>query len=271
MGVAAALAPPPGRRARHRRAFVPVLAALVALAWLALWALGNSPWSARVAHDAWSHEAAFLCRAVPGGSVWLPAAFSTGAWVLMTVAMMLPTTLPLFDAFDRVASGRADHGRLLVTLGLGYLAVWGAFGALAHALHETVRRGMEAAPALAFHAWAIGAALLALAGAFQFSRLKVLCLEKCRAPLGFVTQHWRGGPPLRQALALGAHHGLHCGGCCWALMLLTLALGAGSLGWMLMLAAVMAIEKNAPWGRRLGTPLGIGLLGAAVAVVAVHA
>jgi predicted metal-binding membrane protein len=36
--------------------------------------------------------------------------------------------------------------------------------------------------------------------------------------------------------------------------------GAGSVGWMLALGAVMAIEKNAPWGQRLSAPLGIGLL-----------
>jgi predicted metal-binding membrane protein len=43
--------------------------------------------------------------------------------------------------------------------------------------------------------------------------------------------------------------------------------GMGSLGWMLVLAAAMAIEKNLPWGRRLRTPLGIGLLAWAGATV----
>ncbi|KVT27525.1 hypothetical protein WK48_18475 [Burkholderia ubonensis] len=42
-------------------------------------------------------------------------------------------------------------------------------------------------------------------------------------------------------------------GCCWALMLLMVVVGAGSLDWMLALAlaATMAIEKNAAWGRRV--------------------
>jgi predicted metal-binding membrane protein len=37
--------------------------------------------------------------------------------------------------------------------------------------------------------------------------------------------------------------------------------GVGSLGWMFILAVLMAIEKNVPWGRRISTPLGIVLIG----------
>jgi predicted metal-binding membrane protein len=54
-------------------------------------------------------------------------------------------------------------------------------------------------------------------------------------------------------------------------MLLMFALGTGSLGWMLVLAAVMAIEKNVRWGHRLSTPLGAALLAWAVVLVATHA
>jgi len=84
--------------------------------------------------------------------------------------------------------------------------------------------------------------------------------------LSFVIEHWRGQAHARQAFALGAHHGLFCVGCCWALMLLMFAVGTGSLGWMLLLAAVMAIEKNVSWGRRLTRPLGATLLLSALAI-----
>ncbi|KVP86961.1 hypothetical protein WL22_03480 [Burkholderia ubonensis] len=59
-------------------------------------------------------------------------------------------------------------------------------------------------------------------------------------------------------------------GCCWALMLLMFVVGAGSLGWMLALAAAMAIEKNAAWGRRVTAPLGFALLGGAELIAAGH-
>jgi predicted metal-binding membrane protein len=64
------------------------------------------------------------------------------------------------------------------------------------------------------------------------------------------------------------HHGAFCVGCCWALMLLMFVVGTGSVGWMLALGAIMAIEKNMPWGRRLSAPLGFALLTwAAVTVI----
>ena len=272
IGNAAAVPRRPGV-SRHRRVFVPLLAALVALAWLALWAWGRSPYGAYLDHGDWaaSGPAAFLCRVVPAGTVVVPAVFYGAAWILMTAAMMLPTTLPLFNAFDRLTARRADHARLLALLGLGYMAVWGVFGLVAHGLHGALLSWFERVPTLAWHGWLIGAAIIALAGAFQFSRLKHRCLEKCRTPLSFVIEHWRGQAQARHAFALGAHHGLFCIGCCWALMLLMFALGAGSLGWMLLLAAVMAIEKNAPWGRRLSTPLGVALLAWAAALVVSHA
>ncbi|HWW04650.1 DUF2182 domain-containing protein [Collimonas sp.] len=271
--MSASAGPLPSGNSRRHRVFLPVLAALIGLAWLSLWAWARSPYGRYLEHGDWtaSGPAAFLCRVVPAGAVVVPMALYAAAWILMTAAMMLPTTLPLFNTFDRLTAGRPDHGRLLTLLGLGYMTVWGAFGLLAHALHGAMLYLLASVPALAWHGWLIGAATIALAGAFQFSRLKYQCLEKCRTPLSFVIQRWRGQAHAWHAFALGVQHGLFCVGCCWALMLLMFALGAGSLGWMLLLAAVMAIEKNVRWGQRLSAPLGVALLSWAVVLVATHA
>jgi len=256
--------------ARHRRVFLPVLGALVALAWVAIWAWARTPYGRYMDHGDWtaSGPAAFLCRVVPAGGVVVPAALYGMAWILMSIAMMLPSTLPLFTAFERLIAQRTDRTRLLTLLGAGYLAVWGAFGLLAHALHSALLAWVGSVPVLALHGWLIGTAIIAVAGAFQFSALKHLCLDKCRTPLSFVIEHWRGRSQAWQAFLLGAHHGLFCVGCCWALMLLMFAVGAGSLGWMLLLAAVMSIEKNLSWGRRLSAPLGVTLLAWAALLVA---
>ncbi|WP_137940152.1 DUF2182 domain-containing protein [Chitinivorax sp. B] len=256
----------------HQRVFLPVLVSVVVLAWLVLWAWTLSPYSGYLNHGDWTSAgpAAALCRALPGGEVIVPAVLYGGAWILMTAAMMLPTTLPLFDAFDRLVAGRSDRMWLLGLLGLGYMAVWGVFGWLAHGLHALLLSGIAQVPMLAWHSWLIGAVIIASAGMFQFSKLKYRCLEKCRTPLSFVIEHWRGRDHARQAFMLGAHHGLFCVGCCWALMLLMFAVGAGSLGWMLLLAAVMAIEKNVSWGKKLSAPLGFALLAWAALLVASH-
>lgn len=259
-------------RSHHPRVFAPVLAALVALAWLTLWLWSASPWGRYLDHGDWTAAgpAAALCRVLPSAAWWLPPALAAAAWLLMIAAMMLPTTLPLFDAFDRLVARRPNRTRLLWLLGLGYAVAWIGFGLLAHAVHEQLLAAAERVPALQWNAWIVGAATLALAGAFQFSALKRRCLDKCRTPLGFVIEHWHGRAEARAAFLLGAHHGLFCVGCCWALMLLMFVLGMGSLGWMLLLAGAMAVEKNFAWGERLSAPLGTALLGAAALLALGH-
>jgi predicted metal-binding membrane protein len=76
-----------------------------------------------------------------------------------------------------------------------------------------------------------------------------------------------------QACRLGMHHGLFCVGCCWSFMLVMFVVGVGDLGWMLVLGAVMALEKNLPWGRQLSAPLGVLLLawGITLGIQAVYA
>ena len=46
---------------------------------------------------------------------------------------------------------------------------------------------------------------------------------------------------------MGAVHGAWCLGCCWALMAALFALGVMSVGWMVLVAALIALEKLAPW------------------------
>jgi predicted metal-binding membrane protein len=249
----------------QRSSVLPVtLGALVLLAWLALWLWHGSPYGRYLHH---AGPASLELDGEPGGAAAQAAVYVAG-WLLMTVAMMLPTTFPLLEIFHRMTGSRGDRVELLSLVIAGYLAVWLAFGIAAHAFDLALHEVVDGSEWLRGHAWALGAAPLLLAGAFQFTRLKYRCLDKCRAPLSFVVQHWRGGDAPAQALRLGAHHGAFCVGCCWALMLLMFAVGTGNLGWMLALGGVMAVEKNARWGRRISAPLGVALLLSGVAVLA---
>jgi predicted metal-binding membrane protein len=223
---------------------------LIGLAWLSLWAWGQSPYSRYLSH----HELVEL----RGGGVLL-LVFVAG-WTLMVAAMMLPTSLPLVALFHTLTRRRPDGARLVWLLIAGYLGAWMLFGALVYAADAVVHWTVERIPWLESNAWLIGSGTLALAGLYQFTPLKRLCLDRCRSPLSFIREHWRGDGERVQALRLGARHGLFCVGCCWSLMLLMFAVGVGNLGWMLALAAVMAVEKNAAWGRRLTAPLGVLLL-----------
>ena len=256
----------------RRRTFLPLLGALIALAWLTLFLWSSSPYGRYLDHGGWTDIgfAAALCSALPAGRLLLPALLYVGGWVLMSAAMMLPTALPLLDIFGRLTQRRSDRGLLMAAAVGGYLLVWAGFGLAAHAMDAGLHAVILATPWLWLNAWIVGAGVLAVAGGFQFTPLKYHCLDKCRTPFSFVHQHWRGQAPRREAFLLGAHHGVFCVGCCWAIMLLMFVVGTGSVGWMLLLAAVMAIEKNAPWGRRLSAPLGVGLFLWSGAVIAQH-
>jgi predicted metal-binding membrane protein len=179
-------------------------------------------------------------------------------WQLMTIAMMLPSSLPMMRLF-RTVSRRQTRSRLAYGLFLlGYFAIWTSFAVVAligdSGLHWLVARWTW----LADRPWLIGGTILMLAGAFQFSALKERCLDACRDPLSFLWRFYRRG--LRGAWMLGIRHGLFCLGCCWALMLTMFAVGIGSITWMVGLTGVMAIEKTSRHGKRLSPLVGVTLL-----------
>ena len=269
----ATVAPGAVAQAGERQAlFVALLTLLVGAAWAVLWLCSASPYGRYLAHDGWGDAGAFaaLCRAVPQGEFVVPALLHAGAWVLMIAAMMLPTTFPLLAIVRRVTAARPDAGRLLALVVVGFFAAWLAFGVAAHAADASLRWATARSPWFVANGWMVGAAVLAGAGLFQWSALKYRCLDECRTPFGFVSARWHGRSPSREAFRIGVDHGLFCVGCCWALMLLMFVVGTGSIGWMLALAAVMAAEKNLSWGRRLATPVGLGLLGWSAAIVFVN-
>ena len=241
---------------RDRSILLVVLGAAAIVAWIALLAWEASPYGRFLHHE--------------GGGAALPleaALFALG-WALMIVAMMLPTSIPLVATFAVMTRSRPERRSLITLVVAGYVVVWSAFGLGAWVLDRGIHAGVDAVPWLAAHPQVIVAMTLLIAGSWQFSSLKYRCLDECRSPLGFVVGHWRGDRPRREALLLGVAHGAFCVGCCWSLMLLMFGLGLGSLLWMLGLGAIMAIEKNASWGRRIGRPLGVLLAVAAVAAVA---
>jgi len=243
-------------RVRDQRVFVTALTGLIALSWASLWALGRSPYGQLAhAHGAGTHAA---------WTVYI----SLAGWTLMIVAMMLPTTLPLIALFHSFVRARANRVRLTAVLVAGYLWIWTLVGLVVYAGNHLIRSAVEQVGWLDANLWVIGAGVLLLSGLYQFTALKHKCLEKCRSPLSFIMEHWRGGRPEQEAFHLGVRHGVFCIGCCWSLMLLMFVVGVGNLTWMLALAAVMAVEKNIPWGRRLSTPLGVLLVGLGLALVA---
>jgi len=242
------------RAGPDRRPLIAALGALSLAAWLALWLWGQSAHARFLHHDA-------TATASAGGA---DAALFVAGWAVMIVAMMLPTSVPLIATFGALVARRRRPALLVGLVVVGYLVVWTAFGMGVYLADRVLHLVVDASPWLAQHTAVISAATLAIAGVYQFTPLKYQCLDECRSPLGFVLAHWAGRRERTEALRMGLAHGLFCVGCCWSLMLVMFAVGLGSLAWMLVLGVVMAVEKNVAWGRRLGRPLGVVLILAAL-------
>jgi len=240
---------------RDRTILVGSLVALAAVAWLALWLWEGSPYGHYLHHSV-------------GGAMALEGALFAAGWVLMIVAMMLPSSVPLVLTFRALVGRRAHPERLVALLLGGYLAIWGAFGLAAWLADRVIHAAVAAVPPLAAFPQVIIATTLLVAGLWQFSPLRDRCLEECRSPLGFVMNRWRGVSERTESFAMGVAHGAFCIGCCWSLMLVMFGVGLGSLTVMLALGGFTAVEKNLPWGRRLTRPIGVGLVLTAVYAIA---
>ena len=145
-----------------RRLFAALLMALIALAWLALWVWGQSPYGRFLNHHS--------LEAVRGNAA-LMLVFVAG-WILMVVAMMLPTSLPLVALFRTLVRGRPDRTRLTVLLIAGYLAVWTLFGVLVYCGDWILHGAVEGSTWLESNVVSfIGAGTLLIAGFYQFTPL----------------------------------------------------------------------------------------------------
>jgi predicted metal-binding membrane protein len=188
-----------------------------------------------------------------------------GVWIVMMAAMMFPSVAPTVALYAQMTRRRGLSRPLWFTS--GYLLVWGAVGAVAYGLFELGRSLFGAD--LAWHAggrWLVGG-ILAFAAIYELTPLKDVCLAKCRSPVGFLLGSWRDGP--RGALEMGARHAAWCVGCCWALMAALFALGVMSVGWMAFVAALIAIEKLAPWKSAANRAIAVTLVVLGLAVVIV--
>ncbi len=143
-----------------RRPFIALMAALVALAWLALWAWGRSPGGLFYGHhgpEAFARGGAFALVFVAG-------------WTVMVVAMMLPTSLPLLTVFQALTRQRSDRSRLVGLLIVGYLSIWTLFGLVVYAGDWVLHQSIEQTTWLHANAWMLGAMTLIIGECINLRR-----------------------------------------------------------------------------------------------------
>ena len=165
-------------------------------------------------------------------------------WAAMMTAMMLPSILPattVFTAFNQRKKERVQPYVKTYIFVVGYLLTWIAcslFFALAQSGLSTagVLDG-----AMKTNNPLLSGSILLIAGIYQWTPLKDVCLKHCRTPLGFFIERWREGH--WGAIYMGWRYGLFCVGCCWALMAIMFSVGAMNILWMAVLSVFVLCEK----------------------------
>jgi predicted metal-binding membrane protein len=179
------------------------------------------------------------------------------AWGIMMVAMMLPSALPMITLYDVVQRNAAKTGHKSLpeaVFALVYVAVWVLIGVPIYLGSVVIAGAPQLEPVLPYAL----AAVLILAGVYQLTPLKRACLRVCRNPLAFFMARSRTGYAGSFALAL--EHAVYCVGCCWGLMVVLVAAGAMALNWVLLIAAIVFVEKALPRGEWTAVVTGAALV-----------
>jgi predicted metal-binding membrane protein len=189
----------------------------------------------------------------------------TASWTVGMAAMMFPAITPMVLMYNRLVTNKEnsrgsqssvtiqeeeEQGRkatssfpsLRVILFAGcYLLVWALTGiALLLGWSVVMNNTIMTIANTGLIQYLYGA-LLIIAGAYEFTPLKTICLGYCESPMSFFMRRWRDGTS--GAVKMGLYHGMYCLGCCWAYFLLMVALGWMNLLWMGLFAGII-LEKR---------------------------
>jgi predicted metal-binding membrane protein len=245
---------------RDRAALAVVLLAIPLAAWAWVVLLARDMYGSMTGASAW-----MMTMAWDGPHLLLLWAM----WAVMMAGMMLPAAAPLLMLYAGAARNRQparSAAARIYALSGGYLAVWTVFSVAITALQRTLAAAAVLTPMMEPATSSASAAILLLAGVYQFLPVKRACLQSCRSPIQFLARFWR--PGIGGAFRMGVTHGLFCLGCCWALMLLLFAGGVMNLAVILALTVWVVVEKTAPFGVQSARLAGALLIGSAVWMLA---
>jgi predicted metal-binding membrane protein len=193
----------------------------------------------------WSMSMAWM--RMPGQTWPVAAAWFLGMWIVMMVAMMLPSLVPML----------AGYPRRRVVAGAAYFLVWTAFGAVLYPLGIALASAEMRWPSLARSVPLAAGVVLLGAGLVQLTPWKARQLGLCRTAAACATS--------RTAWQHGLHLGLHCALCCSGLMAVLIVLGVMDLRAMAIVAVAITTERVVPrpqlWARMTGVViLAVGVI-----------
>ena len=213
----------------------------------------------------------------------------TASWTAGMAAMMFPAITPMVLMYNRLVINRKKNRdrqssvtiqeekegetisstlpSLRVILFVGsYLLVWALTGIVLLLGWSAVMNSTIMTTGNTVFIQYLYGSLLIIAGAYQFTPLKRICIGYCESPMSFFMRRWRDGAS--GAFKMGVYHGIYCLGCCWAYFLLMVALGWMNLLWMGLFAGIIFGEKIWSRGIWVARAAGVGLAITGVLVAA---
>jgi len=184
---------------------------------------------------------------MPNSEIWSAgdAGLVFVMWVMMALAMMLPSAAPMIAAFAELPqpmTTRSARVAPVVVLALGYLSVWVGYAVLATAAQGLLTAARMMSPMMSPATMVIAGTTLVAAGLYQFTPAKLACLLRCQRPIPFFLE--KRPASYLEVYRLGIIQGLLCLGCCWALMTVMFAVGVMNVIWIAVLGLLMAVEKT---------------------------
>ena len=196
-----------------------------------------------------------------GLTMGMSALLFIAIWIVMMVAMMFPTAAPMILMFSKIYTSKRQQELPFVPTWVfvsAYLLVWSLCGVVAYPLAVGIEQLAGQSMWLMENAARLGGVVLLLAGLYQLSPLKDICLSKCRTPLQFILSSWHDG--YGGAFRMGLEHGAFCLGCCWLLFVILFPLGIMNIALMALVTALIFAEKVLPIGRQISKLAGAGLI-----------
>ena len=213
----------------------------------------------------------------------------TASWTAGMAAMMFPAITPMVLMYNRLVINRKNNRdrqssvtiqeekegetisstlpSLRVILFVGsYLLVWALTGIVLLLGWSAVMNSTIMTTGNTVFIQYLYGSLLIIAGTYQFTALKRICIGYCESPMSFFMRRWRDGTS--GAFKMGIYHGIYCLGCCWAYFLLMVALGWMNLLWMGLFAGIIFGEKIWSRGIWVARAAGVGLAITGVLVAA---
>jgi len=203
-----------------------------------------------------------------GLTMGMSALLFISIWIVMMVAMMFPTAAPMILMFSKIYTSKRQQELPFVPTWVfvsAYLLVWSLCGVVAYPLAVGIEQLAGQSMWLMENAARLGGVVLLVAGLYQLSPLKDICLSKCRTPLQFILSSWHDG--YGGAFRMGLEHGAYCLGCCWLLFVILFPLGIMNIAVMALVTALIFAEKALPIGRQISKLAGVGLIVYGVLVI----